>query len=117
MSDLDKLKTLEGYLASSLVDSTSGMVLEVHTEGEFEIEAASAANTDVVQAKLRAMRDIGLEGDYIEDILISLGSQYHLIRPLAVRPEIFLYLALDRATANLAKARLTLRQVEENVQI
>ncbi len=116
MSDIERLSALDGYIAMSLVDSSSGLVIESNVQGTFDIEAASAANTEVVQAKLRAMRDIGLEDDYIEDILISLGTQYHLIRPLAAHPDVFIYLALDRSKANLAKARIVLKAFENTVK-
>jgi len=112
---LDPLARLDGFVAAALVDSTSGMMLESRVDGVFAIEMAAAANTEVVQAKLRAMKEIGLGNDYIEDILITLGTQYHLIRLLSKHPEIFIYVALERSNANLAKARLVMRSVDINI--
>ncbi len=109
MNKIDSLKDINGFLAAALVDSGSGMVFESVSNASFPIEIAAAVNTDVVQAKLRAMKAIGLGSDTIEDILISLGTQYHLIRPLAFNEEMFIYLALDRPKANLAMARMTLK--------
>lgn len=117
MSDLEKLKSLAGYIASSLVDSTSGTMLESDGGGKFAIEAASAANSEFIRAKIRAMEECGLDNDYIEDILVSLGSQYQLIRPIAVRPEIFIFLIMDRTQANLAEARRTLRETEKAIRL
>ncbi|MFO1202654.1 MAG: hypothetical protein U1E58_08450 [Tabrizicola sp.] len=63
---------------------------------KFDLEAASAANTESGRlAKNRAIKILGLD-DGIEDILITLGKQYHLIRPMEQTPTIFLYVALDR---------------------
>ena len=58
-----------------------------------------------------------LSGDTIEDILISLGSQYHLIRPLPDRPNIFFYLALSRSQSNLATARLAVADAAKKLTI
>ena len=55
--------------------------------------------------------------DGIEDILISLTGQYHLIRPLRSRSTLFFYLALDRKRANLAMARIALADVEKDLQV
>lgn len=116
MAALETLKKLDGFLASALVDSSSGMMLESHLSGSFPIEVAAAANTEVVAAKLRAMDAIDMEDDGIEDILISLGTQYHLIRPLSSNREIFIYIALDRSRANLALSRLMLKKLEVTVK-
>jgi hypothetical protein len=69
-----------------------------------------------MQAKLRAMDAIDLGDDTIEDMLISLGTQYHLIRPLASNREIFVYTALERSRANLALARLELKKLEGSIK-
>jgi hypothetical protein len=57
--------------------------------------------------------------DSIEDILITLGRQYHIIRPLTSRSGtgLFLYLALDRNRGNLALARHQMRVVAESIEI
>ena len=113
---VDSLRKLDGFLAAALVDSSSGMMLESVTNGNFPVEVAAAANTDVMQAKLRAMDAIDLGDDKIEDMLISLGTQYHLIRPLASNREIFVYTALERSRANLALARLELKKLEGSIK-
>ena len=40
-----------------------------------------------------------------EDILISLDDQYHLLRFFHATGDVFTYVVLDRAEANLALAR------------
>ncbi len=116
MVTVDHLRKLDGFLAASLVDSSSGMTLDTLSIGNFPIDPASAANTEVVRAKLRAMEAINLSDDTIEDILISLGSQYHLIRPLSSNRDIFIYVALERNRANLALARLELKKLESSIK-
>lgn len=114
---LAKLATLDGFIGASLVDSDSGMPLGLEGGGpNLNLELAAAGNTQVVQAKRKVMTSLALK-DSIEDILISLGKQYHLIRPLRARPAIFFYVALDRQRANLAVARIELAAVEKDLQI
>lgn len=98
----DVLK-IDGAMCASLVDSNSGMMLGSAGTG-LDLELASAGNTEVVRAKLKTMKSLGLN-EPIEDILITLGSQYHIIRPIRAKTGIFLYLVLDKVKANLALAR------------
>jgi predicted regulator of Ras-like GTPase activity (Roadblock/LC7/MglB family) len=113
---IQPLRDLEGFIAAALVDSTSGMMIESTSNGSFDIEAASAANTQVVQAKLKAMKAVGLGDQAIEDILISLTEHYHLIRPLGINREVFLYLAIDRRHGNLALARMEMKKLDQSIK-
>lgn len=81
-----------------------------------DLEAASALNTQVVRAKKNALEAMGLDDD-IEDILITLGKQYHLIRPLESNPKVFMYVALEKASANLGMARLNTKQIERSLTL
>ncbi|APR80528.1 Hypothetical protein A7982_05875 [Minicystis rosea] len=108
---LEKLRNVEGFVGASLVDSESGMLLGSEGGAGLNLEVAGAANTEVVRAKRKAMRALNLK-DEVEDILISLGKQYHLIRLLKNRPTVFFYVILDRTRANLALARMSLADAE-----
>lgn len=110
------LRDVDGFIAAALVDSTSGMMIESLATGSFDIEAASAANTQVVQAKLKAMKAVGLGEQAIEDILISLTEHYHLIRPLRFNREVFAYLAIDRRHGNLALARMEMKKLDQAIE-
>lgn len=113
---LAKLNQIDGFVGSALVDSESGMLLGHEGGGNLNLEVAAAGNTEVVRAKRKTMHNLALK-DGIEDILITLGKQYHLIRPLRARPTIFFYVALDRQRANLAMARIALADVEKELTI
>ncbi|WP_405657333.1 hypothetical protein [Streptomyces sp. RK9] len=111
--------SIEGVIGTALVDYTSGMALGTLGGGkDMDLSVAAAGNTDVVRAKLRTMEMLGLK-DEIEDILISLGSQYHLIRLIKGRNNngLFLYLALDKSRANLAMARHQLKRIEASLDV
>jgi hypothetical protein len=110
---LDDLLTMDGALCCAIVDSSSGMMLGSQGTG-VDLEVAAAGNTEVVRAKLKTMRSLGLN-DVIEDILITLGKQYHLIRPLSRKEGVFIYYVLDKAKANLAMARRKLQDLEKEL--
>jgi len=115
----EAMSSIEGALGVALVDYTSGMALgTLGGSSDFNLEIAAAGNTDVIRAKLRTMEHLGLH-DEIEDILITLGSQYHLIRLLKARGNsgLFLYLVLDSGRANLAMARHQLKRIETGLEI
>ena len=123
MADLDvslkECMTISGAIGACVVDYTSGMTLGTIGGGrELNLEIAAAGNTEVVRAKMRTMADLGLN-ETIEDILITLGTQYHLIRPLASSRGngLFIYLALQKASANLAMARRQLQSIENELTI
>jgi len=108
-----------GAIAAAVVDHSSGMALGTVGGGHgFDITVAAAANTEVLRAKLRTLQMLGLD-EKIEDILVSLGSQFHLIRPVTGRSGqgLFIYLALHRDRANLALARHQLRIIEQSLEV
>ncbi|MCI3273972.1 hypothetical protein [Streptomyces cylindrosporus] len=110
---------VEGSLGAAVVDYTSGMALGTLGGGkDLDLTIASAGNTDVVRAKVRTMETLGLKSR-IEDILITLGNQYHLIRLVTGRNGngLFLYLVLDKDRSNLAMARHQLKRVEEKLEV
>lgn len=112
-TSLDILLTADGALCAAVVDSASGMMLGAAGSG-VDLEVAAAGNTEVMRAKLKTMRALGLS-DTIEDILITLGKQYHLLRPMAQKEGVFIYFVLDKAKSNLALARRKLQDVEKDI--
>ncbi len=112
--NISQLNNLSGFVAAALVDSDSGMALATAGGGEVNLELAAAGNTEVVRAKRRVMEQLGLK-DMVEDILITLQRQYHLIRPLESNSALFLYVILDRSKANLAMARHELKAFEKTL--
>lgn len=112
---LEALLNIDGAVAGAIVDANSGMVLGKAGSG-MDLDVAGAGNTEVVRAKIKTMKALGLK-DTIEDILITLGKQYHIIRPMAEKPGVFAYLVLDKQKANLALARLKTAEVESQLSL
>ncbi|WFE30122.1 hypothetical protein O7623_13435 [Solwaraspora sp. WMMD791] len=111
--------TIEGAIGAAVVDYSSGMTLgTAGGSADLDLSVAAAGNTDVVRAKLRTLEMLKID-DGIEDILITLDTQYHLIRPVSSRSGqgLFIYLALSRSRSNLALARHQLRQIEAGLEL
>lgn len=104
------LLSADGAMCAALVDASSGMILGQAGSG-VDLEVAAAGNTEVVRAKIKTMKALGLN-DTIEDILITLGKHYHIIRPMAKKEGLFLYIVLDKSKSNLALARRKVQDVE-----
>ncbi len=111
--NLDGLKQIDGYVASALVDCDSGMAMAKDGSG-VDLDVAASGNTEVIRSKRKVASALKLN-DTIEDILISLHKQYHVLRPLESNHKVFLYLVLDRAKANLAMARHELKAFEKSL--
>ena len=111
------MNDITGYVGSCIVDSDSGMMLASDGGGgSINLEVAAAGNTEVVRAKRATMRSLNLN-DSIQDILITLNKQYHLIRPVAANDALFMYLVIDKNKANLAMARHALAGAEETLEV
>lgn len=114
---LAEIEKIDGFIAAAVAHGESGMAMGVVGGGSgFNIEVAVAANSQVVKAKAKAMKALKLNGG-IEDILITLHDQYHIIRPLRDNPIVFIYLALERSKSNLAMARFKVASLEEKLTL
>jgi hypothetical protein len=113
---LEQLMSLDGAVACALVDQQSGMALGMAGNTDaLNLEVAAAGNSEVIKAKNKVMANLGLK-DEIEDILITLGKQYHLIRLLKSHSNLFIYLVTTKS-GNLALARHKLSSVEGDITV
>ena len=104
VSAFEKIQAdVPGFIAASLVDLDSGMTLAVKSaRADFDLAAASAFNSEIVKQKFKTIRSLGLDS-VLEDILLTLSDQLHLIKLVGDRA--FIYLAADRSSTNLAIMR------------
>lgn len=111
---LKRALEIDGCLGVALVDFESGLCLGTAGNAGFDLELAAAGNTEVVRAKKSIRDKLGLK-DKIEDILITMDSQYHLIRMVGTK--MFIYCALDRSKSNLALSRKELKSIDERLDV
>ncbi|WP_030610813.1 hypothetical protein [Streptomyces sclerotialus] len=123
MADIEEtlrnIVRIDGVLGASVVDYFSRLTLGAVGKAGPDLEKAAAGDTDVVRAKLFTLEMLGYRPERIEDILVTLDSEYHLIRPL-VRSRyegVFLYLVLDRSRTDPVVARDWLRAAEERLEL
>jgi len=104
------INDLPQLIAVAIVEVSSGMCLASHSNSPtLNPETAAAYNTEVVKQKQKAMAALKLTGEKIDDILITLTNQLHLINLLEDGKK-FIYLAVSSRDSNLAIARDVLRQ-------
>ena len=105
---------IPGFIAASLVDLDSGMTLAVKSaRPDFDLAVASAYNSELVKQKLKIMKALDLK-THMEDMIITLGDQIHFLK--IVSPTVFIYLAADRSSANIAIVRNVVNKHSKTIQ-
>jgi len=102
------LNDLPSLLAVAVVDISSGMSLASHTNSNINPDTAAAYNTEVVKQKQKAIAALKLQGETIDDVLITLTNQLHLLK-LVNDGKKFIYLVVNPRDTNLAIAREVVR--------
>ena len=110
---LHELIQVDGAMGACIVDYTSGLMLGSAGAG-VDLELAAAGNTRVVRAKMETMKSLEIDGQ-IEDMLITLDTQIHILRPTRDHDDLFIYLVLDKAKSNLALARRAVKSAEDSL--
>ncbi len=117
---LTAVTQIDGTLGVALGDWNSGFSLgQTTVDARFPeaiLEQAIALNSEVIKAKNKAREGLKITAP-IEDILITLSDQYHLIRIAETIPGLFFYMVMSREKSNLALARLKLREIEKTLQV
>jgi hypothetical protein len=107
---LNEMKTnVNGFIAVAVTEIESGLSFgNLTIDPGFDPELAAAYNLEVVKAKLNAVKALNLNQD-IEDILITLSNQIHII-DISPNKKFMIYLAADASKANLGMTRAVLRK-------
>jgi CheY-like chemotaxis protein/predicted regulator of Ras-like GTPase activity (Roadblock/LC7/MglB family) len=102
---LERVRQIEGYLASCLTVAETGEVLSA--EGAIDLNDAAAPMAQALRSSRHTIEEMG-DDDQVEDMLVTTTTQYHLLRPMPPTLEVFVHLVLDREGANPALARIAL---------
>ncbi|MBF4493694.1 hypothetical protein IRZ83_16135 [Flavobacterium sp. JLP] len=107
---LNEMKTnVNGFIAVAVTEIESGLSFgNLTIDPSFDPELAAAYNLEVVKAKLSAVKALNLNQE-IEDILITLTNQIHII-DISPNKKFMIYLAADASKANLGMTRAVLRK-------
>ncbi len=111
LTPLDHLRELDGCIATCLIDTESGVVLGAEAHRDLDLQTAATGYTEMLRRERATIAALGLD-DHLEDVLITLEGEYHILRSVAVRPSLCIYLVIDRRIGNLGLARFALAAAE-----
>ena len=111
----DLKKNVPGFIAVSVAEIASGMsYYSLSVLPDFDPELASAFNLEVVKAKMNAIKALNLQGQVIDNILITLSSQIHIV-DVSDNQDYFIYLAVDSTKANLGMTKSILNKYKKEI--
>lgn len=100
--------TIDGAIGAALVQATSGAILAHAAVGRgLDMARTAKIGQDLVQSALRLR-------DSIEDLMITVDTQYHVLRLLGPGEDVFVHLVLDRDRSSLGLARQHLAKLARN---
>ncbi|HWN41006.1 MAG TPA: response regulator [Thermoanaerobaculia bacterium] len=109
---LEQGRTLEGSLATLLVETATGNLIAAAIGAKgVDVEVAAAATAELARQKPRVEERIGLK-DTFNEVLLTSTRRYYLLRPVGSDGRMFLLLVLDRTKANLTAAQEGLAAIE-----
>ena len=111
---LDELTVLDGLIFVALVDGQTGKVRACPARGP-DIDRAAVAAAEIWKTHRRTLRQLGHSrpGDPLEEILVTAGSRYHILRTLRAHPDLFILAVLDKLRSNLAMTRYRIMEAQQ----
>lgn len=105
------LAHLPNLTAVAVVSVATGACLAQYSRSRtFNPAVAASYNAEIVRQKREAIVALNMRGERLEDILIPLRKQLHLIR-LAKNGQWFVYLVVNAQDTSLALAREVLKSI------
>ena len=111
---LDELTVLDGLIFVALVDGNTGLVRASPARGP-DIDRAALAASEIWKTHRRTLRQLGhaRPGEPLEEILVTAGSRYHILRTLRAQPDLFILAVLDKLRSNLAMTRYRIMEAQQ----
>lgn len=105
---------LEGLIFVALVDSSTVQVVACEGRG-IDIDRAAAAATEVMRVHRGTLRQMGhwRPNEPVDEILVTVGNRYHVMRTLQAHPDLFIFAALDKLRSNLAMTRFRIMEAQQ----
>ena len=116
---LDKLvsnvkENISGYIGISVAEMASGeSLISDSAVSNFDPALACAYNVEIINAKRKAMKTLGLE-ENLTDIQFNLDNQIHMVN-ISPSGDYFVYLAVDTKKANVALTRTLLNKYKQEL--
>ena len=111
----DMKNNISGFIAVAVTEIETGLSYgSLSADPTFDPEIASAYNLEVVKAKFKAISALGLNSE-IDDILITLSNQIHII-DVSPNRKFMIYLAADSSKANLGMTRAVLKKYKGELE-
>jgi len=111
---LDELTVLDGLIFVALVEGSTGQIKASPARGP-DIDRAALAAAEIWKTHRRTLRQLGHSrpGDPLEEILVTAGSRYHILRTLRAHPDLFILAVLDKLRSNLAMTRYRIMEAQQ----
>lgn len=111
---LRELMLLDGLIFASLIDSNTGLVVASDAQGP-DIDRAAQAATEILRVHRRTLRQMGhgRPNDPVDEVLVTAGNRYHILRTLQAHPEYFILAVLDKLRSNLAMTRFRVMEAQQ----
>jgi hypothetical protein len=111
-----ELLQLDGVIIAVLVDGATGHVLA--SDGNSgEIERAAQAAAEIMRTHRRTLRMMGhwRPSDPVDEVLVTAGSRYHVMRALHQQTDHFVLAVLDKLRCNLATTRFRIMEAQQSL--
>lgn len=107
-------QNVPGFIACAVIEIKSGIsFFSLSVDPNFDPEIACVYNLEVAKAKIKAIKALGLD-DEIQDILITLKKQIHII-DIVANGDYMIYIAVDSTNGNLGMTRSLLKKYKKSI--